>query len=207
MKLLCKLVLVSGVAMAAAVFPAMAQQGQQQTPMTGPGPGGMMGQGPGGMMGPGPGGMMGPGPGGMMGGYPMGGCPMMGGMMGSGMQGMMGQGMGPGMMMGSGPMTEGRLAYLKAELAITDAQASAWDAYASAVRARQKAMQDVHADMIKVWQSGNAMDRLDVHIKAMETMVDSLKALKPATEALYAVLTDEQKKEADQLLGGGCGMM
>ena len=48
MKMLCKLVLMSGVAMAAAAFPAMAQQGQQQMPM---------------------GGMMGP----MMGGYPMGG--------------------------------------------------------------------------------------------------------------------------------------
>ncbi len=31
-------------------------------------------------------------------------------------------------------------------------------------------------------------------------MVDSLKALKPATEALYAVLTDEQKQKADLLL-------
>jgi hypothetical protein len=146
--------------------------------------------------------MMGPGVGGMMGG-----CPMMGGMMGPGMQGMMGQGMGPGMMMGSGPIMEGRLAYLKAELAITDAQASAWDGYASAVRARQTAMQDVHADMIKAMQSGNALERMDARIKAMETMIESLKALKPATEALYAVLTDEQKKEADQLLGGSCGMM
>ena len=41
----------------------------------------------------------------------------------------------------------------------------------------------------------------------MESMVESLKALKPSTEAVYAVLTDEQKKKADQLLGGGCGMM
>jgi hypothetical protein len=40
----------------------------------------------------------------------------------------------------------------------------------------------------------------------MESMVESLEALKPATEALYAVLSDEQRKEADQLLGG-CGMM
>ena len=38
-------------------------------------------------------------------------------------------------------------------------------------------------------------------------MLDSLKALKPSTQALYAVLSDEQKKKADQLLGGGCGMM
>ena len=35
-------------------------------------------------------------------------------------------------------------------------------------------------------------------------MVDSLKALKPATEALYAALSEEQKKKADKLLGDGC---
>ena len=33
MKMLCKLILMSGVAMAARRFPAMAQQGQQQMPM------------------------------------------------------------------------------------------------------------------------------------------------------------------------------
>ncbi len=61
--------------------------------------------------------------------------------------------------------------------------------------------------MMKAKEDGTVMDRMDARIKAMESMVDSLKTLKPATEALYAVLTDEQKKEADQLLGGGCGMM
>jgi hypothetical protein len=100
MRMLRNLMLMSGMAIAAAVFPALAQQGQQQTPtdhsahhggtdqQTGqqsPG-GGMMG-----------GGMMGQGKGGMMDGD----CPMMSGMMGSGQQGMMGQGMrGPGMMQG-----------------------------------------------------------------------------------------------------------
>ena len=105
MRMLRELVLVSSMAIAAAVYPALAQQDQQQTPtdhtahhggtdqQTGqqaPG-GGMMG---GGMMG---GGMMGQDMGDMgqgMGGTTAGGCPIMGGMMGSGQQGMMGQGMG-----------------------------------------------------------------------------------------------------------------
>jgi hypothetical protein len=201
MKMLCKLVLMSGVAMAAA-FPAMAQQGQQQMPM-----GGMMGQGGTGMMGQGSPGTMNQG---MMGQGMMGGCPMMGGMgqgmmMGWGMQGMMNPAM-MGMMMG-GPAVQGRLAYVKAELGITDAQTAAWDGYASAVNARVTSMQGMHAQMMQAMQTGSAMARMDAHIKAMESMVESLKALKPATEALYAVLTDEQKKQADQLLGGGCGMM
>jgi LTXXQ motif family protein len=51
------------------------------------------------------------------------------------------------------------------------------------------------------------MQRLNARIKAMESKVESLKALKPVTEGLYDVLGDEQKKKADQLLGGGCGMM
>ena len=150
------------------------------------------------------------------------------GMMNQGMmnQGMVGPGtcsmaggMGPGMMMGwgmmnpatmgmmmGGPAVQGRLAYVKAELGITDAQASAWDGYASAVSAQVTSMQGMHAGMMQAIQSGSAMDRIDAHIKAMEAMVESLKALKPATEALYAVLTDEQKQKADLLLVTGCMM-
>jgi len=104
-------------------------------------------------------------------------------------------------------MMEARLAYIKADLEITEAQMAAWDAYADAVRARHTTMESVHEDMMKAKESGSALARMDGRIKAMESMVDSLKAMKPATEALYAVLTDEQKKKADQLLGGRCGMM
>ena len=67
-------------------------------------------------------------------------------------------------------------------------------------------MQSMHADMMQAMQTGSAIACMDAHIKAMESMVESLKALKPSTEALYAVLTDEQQHKADQLLGGGCGM-
>jgi hypothetical protein len=38
-------------------------------------------------------------------------------------------------------------------------------------------------------------------------MLDSLKASKPAMEALYAALTDEQKKKAGHLLAKRGGMM
>jgi hypothetical protein len=61
--------------------------------------------------------------------------------------------------------------------------------------------------MMKAKESGNALQRMDARIKALETTLDSLNALKPATVALYAVLTDQQRKKADQLLGEGPGMM
>ena len=125
------------------------------------------------------------------------------GMMGTGMQGMM----GPGMMMDFGPMMEGRLAYMKAELGVTEAQTAAWADYASAVRARGTTMQAMHTEMVKTMESGSGLERLDAHTKAMESMVESLKALRPVTEALYKALSDDQKKKADLLLGtGGCMM-
>jgi len=160
---------------------ALAQQGQQQMPMMGNGAGQDM-MGPMGM------GMMGPGNMGMM---------------GTEMQGMM----GPGMTTDFGPMMEGRLAYVKAELGITDAQSVAWDGYVTAVKARASTMQGMHTAMIEAMQAGSAIERLDARTKAMESMVESLKALRPVTEALYKVLSDDQKKKADLLLGMGCCMM
>lgn len=115
--------------------------------------------------------------------------------------------MGPGMMIGHGPMMEGQLTYLKAELGITDAQMEAWNAYVEAVKARAATMQGMHASMMQAMQSGTALQRMEAHTQAMQSMVDSMKAIRPATEALYEVLTDEQKKKADLLLGNGCCMM
>jgi len=135
-------------------------------------------------------------------------CPRMGGMMGGGMMGgRMGKGMMGKAMMHSRPMMEARLAYTKADLEITDDQMDAWNAYADAVRKAYAAMEGVRADMMKAKQSGTAVDRLDARIKATEARLDSLKALKPATEGLYNVLTDAQKKKADALLGAACHMM
>lgn len=114
--------------------------------------------------------------------------------------------MGPGMM-GYGPMMEGRLAYLKAELGITDQQTDAWNAYVSAVKARAAAMQSNHTRMTQAMQSGTAVGRMKAHTEVMQSMVESMKAITLAVETLYTVLTDDQKKKADLLLGSGCCMM
>ena len=140
-------------------------------------------------------------------------------MMDQGGQGMMGGGMmGPGMMMGMGPgmmmgqedlkaMVEGRLAYVKTALGITDDQAAAWKAYEDASRADVQGMQAAHQAMMTAMQSGSAIDRMHTHITMMQARLDALKALQPATEALYKALTPEQQKKADALLGMGGGMM
>jgi hypothetical protein len=146
---------------------------------------------------------------GMMGG----GCPMIGmmsqGMMGLGMMGpgLSGQGMMAGRQARMGAMVDGRLAYLKGELNIADAQSEAWNGYANAVKGRVDVMQGMRQAMMDAMQKGSATGRMDARIKSMEVMVESMKATKPATEKLYAVLTDEQKKVADQLIGMDCGAM
>ena len=201
-------VLVASALMLAAACPAAAHQDSPPTPSQEQGvpqggmeadqqaPGGMMGQG-----GMGQGGMMGPG--GMMGQGMMDRCPMMGRMM-CGKRGMRKD---HGMMPPSVPMMEGRLAYIKADLEITEAQMPAWNAYADAVRARRTKMAEMHAEMMKARESGTVLQLMDTRIKALEARLDSLKASKSTTEALYAALTDAQKKKADQLLAGHCGMM
>ena len=68
-------------------------------------------------------------------------------------------------------------------------------------------MQDMQTAMVQAMETGSALDRLDAHTKTMESMVESLKILRPVTEALYKALSADQKKKADLLLGMGCGMM
>jgi hypothetical protein len=134
---------------------------------------------------------------------------------------MMGRGFGPGpgMMMGGCPLfdttsdgraltfTEGRIAFLRAELGITDGQKNAWDAYADAIKSNLQSMQGMWQTMKTVFDAKTPVERLDAHVGAMESRLAALKAVKPALANLYATLTDEQKKKADELLTGvGCMM-
>jgi hypothetical protein len=137
--------------------------------------------------------------------------------MGWGMgHGGMQRGMGYGMMGGGCPMfgdagstyTDGRLAFLKAELGITDAQKSAWDAYAAALRRNLENMQAMHATMRQsMEQEKSPVERLDTHVTTMEARLTALKEMKPALTTLYGAMTDDQKKKAGELLTGmGCMM-
>ncbi len=149
-----------------------------------------------------------PGPGGAM--------PMPGGG-GTGMMGMMGSGGMPhmggmmdhmAMMQMMGERTEGRLAFIKAELAITEAQLPAWNAYADVVRAEAKRrsagkpMMGHGAVPAATW-----IDRLTLQEQDMEQRLDSLRRLKGVSAALYAALSATQKKTADEVLGGPMGRM
>lgn len=112
-----------------------------------------------------------------------------------------------GMMQMMGERTEGRLAFIKAELAITDTQLSAWNAYADAVRAEAKrrtaAMPMGHAAV----PAATWIDRLTRQEQDLEQRLESLRRLKGVSSALYATLSATQKKTADEVLGGPMGRM
>jgi hypothetical protein len=139
---------------------------------------------------------------------------MPGGMMGGrGMMGMMMRGGGMMGMMESCPMmggtahSEGRIAFLKAELAITDQQKEVWDAYAAALKKNLEGMRGMRPAMMKVMQAKSPVERLDAHVAAMESRLAALRELKPALANLYSALSEEQRRKADELLTGmGCMM-
>lgn len=147
-------------------------------------------------------------PAGLMMGMAGGGCPMMG-MMGERLmgRGMMGQGKMQDKEMQMGAMADSRLANLKTELKITDTQAGVWKGYADAIKTRVDVMQGSRTSMMGAMDKGGAIERMDLRIKSMEAMIESMKVVKPATEKLYAALTAEQKIVADQLIGADCGAM
>ena len=137
-------------------------------------------------------------PGGMAGGGEM---PMM-----SMMRMMMGRD-GMSMMGAMARHVEGRLAFLKTELKITDAQLPLWNAVADAIRANAKTMGDMSGGMMGGSQTATLPDKLAMREKMMTAHLEALRKFKAAADPLYAALSDEQKKTADELLIGPMGMM
>jgi len=138
---------------------------------------------------------------------------MPGGMAGGGdmpMMGMMRMMMGRDGMAMMGAMAhhvDGRLAFLKTELKITDAQLPLWNAVADAMPANAKTMGDMAGGMMGGSQTATLPDKLAMREKMMTAHLEALRKFKAAVDPLYAALNDEQKKTADELLIGPMGMM
>ena len=125
--------------------------------------------------------------------------PMMGGMP---MMGMMQMMMGKHMAV----HVEGRIAFLKAELKITDAQLPLWNAVADAMRANAKSMTGMPDQMAMMQSATPLPERLAAHEKMMATHLEGLRKLKATIDSLYAALDSGQKKTADELMIGPMGM-
>jgi hypothetical protein len=97
---------------------------------------------------------------------------------------------------------EGRLAFLKTELEITDAQSAPWGAFADVLRLQDKARRERFEQMrAGSGQAASAVERLERRERASEARAQELKQFVAAFRPLYAALSEEQKKTADDLFG------
>ncbi len=148
------------------------------------------------------------------------------------MHGMMAQ---RGMERMDGPMgmmapnrVEGRIAFLRTELQITDAQTAAWNAFADALRGEARGMAAMRGRMMGGPMPAMPMppgpmppgqrppgampggatpaaspsfpDHADQMVQMLTARLEATRAIATAGRGLYAVLTDAQKKTADELL-------
>jgi hypothetical protein len=117
------------------------------------------------------------------------------------------------MMMGQGGMPmmakhiEGRLAFLKTELKITDAQLPLWNAFAQAMRDDASTMQAMPHPMMGMNKAATLPDKLAARETMLTARIEAVRKLKAAADPLYAALNADQKKTADEIMLGPMGMM
>jgi hypothetical protein len=96
---------------------------------------------------------------------------------------------------------EGRIAFLKAELKITDAQQPQWDKVAAAMRDNARELDQAVGEMrASRDQPQNAMQRLEARARFAGLRARTTQRLADAFQPLYASLSDQQKPAADELL-------
>ena len=129
----------------------------------------------------------------------------------TGMMGMMGP-RGPGMGgMATIDRVEGRIAFLRAELKITDVQTTAWNAFAEALRVNAKKLGEVRASMMAQPSAGQQQaptiaDRLELQERWLLARLEGTRTIKVAFTNLSDALSDDQKKTANELVAPHMGM-
>jgi hypothetical protein len=112
-------------------------------------------------------------------------------------------------LLGTSDHIEGRLAFLKTELKITQAQLPLWDAFAAAARANAAQENELIALENSAMNTDNTPSlpqQLEAHEKHLATHLKMLKRITAALLPLYASFSDEQKKTAEALVNGPAGL-
>jgi hypothetical protein len=99
---------------------------------------------------------------------------------------------------------EGRLAFLKTELKITDAQTRQWEALAAVMRQQDQAQRDQMRQMRDQREQRrdkplNAVERFELRERMSTAQLDRSKQFLAAFKPLYEQLSDDQKKTADDV--------
>jgi len=99
---------------------------------------------------------------------------------------------------------EGWIAFLNAELAITDDQQPQWQTFADALRQAAAEMRALRGDSETAEDDGeeppmSAPERLDRMERFAATGLEAIRRVKEPFTALYAALTEDQKGRADRV--------
>ena len=125
---------------------------------------------------------------------------------------MMGGVDGAGVMPMTGPMArlmapervDVRIAFLEAELQITEAQRPLWNAFADALRANARETGDRMAGMQGAAAAQPGAETLAQRLERREQMLalqlEAVRRLRSALEPLYRALDESQRRTADELL-------
>ena len=99
--------------------------------------------------------------------------------------------------------TEARIKQLQGALKITNAQEELWNSLTKVMRENAKDMDVLTKDRAANAKTMNAVEHMKLHSQITEAHLDHLKKFIPPFEALYASMSDEQKKSTDKIFQTG----
>lgn len=118
------------------------------------------------------------------------------------MRGQMGSSGSSGAMSGPVDVTErieGRIAFLRAELQISDKQAADWNSVADALRSSRQHLLEARK-MLAMDDRMASADRLEHYERHLSERLEAIKSARVALTRLYASLNESQKQTADTIL-------
>lgn len=94
---------------------------------------------------------------------------------------------------------EARITELHAKLKITPAQSSQWDAFAAVMRENARGMHTAFETRSTGRPKMNAVENMQSYAVLAEQHAQDLRRLAPAFAGVYSVMSDDQKRNADEV--------
>jgi len=104
---------------------------------------------------------------------------------------------------------DGRIAFLHAELRITQTQMQAWDEFAAALRTNSQRLTELHATLVRVpppAEGSAILSTLEQGESVLAARLDGLRAIRASYGRLLAVLDDAQRRTAEELIWPHLGL-
>lgn len=94
---------------------------------------------------------------------------------------------------------EGRIAFLKAEMQITDKQMADWNALADSLRSGRQHLVDARK-LLVMDDKTNSADRIEHYERHLAERLEAVRSARTAFTRLYPTLNEAQKQTADTIL-------